>query len=102
MPGLRFSYFLRKCPVARHRPRWLRIASTLPYSILLNRYRFRHGLEISVESEIEPELYISHFGRLVVRPKCILGSNVNLSSGVVIGQTNRGRKQGVPVIGNYV
>jgi serine O-acetyltransferase len=31
-----------------------------------------------------------------------LGSNVNLSPGIVIGQTNRGRKQGSPVIGNCV
>jgi len=102
IPGFRFSYFLRKCQAARHRPRWLRIASTLPYRLLLDHYRYRYGFEIAVESKIGPGLYIGHFGRLVVHPQCQLGSNVNLSPGVVIGQTNRGRRQGVPVIGNCV
>ena len=102
MPGFRYSYFLRKCQAARQRPRWLRIASTLPYRWLLDHYRYRYGFEIPIESEIGPGLYIGHFGHLTVHPESRLGCNVNLSPGVVIGQTNRGRKQGVPVIGNCV
>jgi serine O-acetyltransferase len=102
IPGFRFSYFLRKCQAARNRPRWLRIASTLLYSLLLNHYRYRYGFEIAIESEIGLGLYIGHFGHLTVHPECRLGCNVNLSPGVVIGQSNRGRRQGVPEIGNCV
>jgi serine O-acetyltransferase len=102
VPGFRFSYFLRKCQAARNRPRWLRIASTLLYRLLLNHYRYRYGFEIAVESEIGPGLYIGHFGHLTVHPRCRLGSNVNLSPGIVIGQSNRGSRQGVPEIGNCV
>jgi serine O-acetyltransferase len=101
-PGFRFTYFLRKCQAARHRPRWLRIASTLVHSILLNHYRYKYGFEIPIQAEIGPGLYIGHFGHLTIHPECRLGWNVNLSPGVVIGQTNRGRKQGVPVLGDCV
>lgn len=31
-----------------------------------------------------------------------MGKNVNITSGVVIGQTNRGKKQGIPTIGDEV
>ena len=32
----------------------------------------------------------------------MIGDNVNISQGVTIGQTNRGKRKGVPVIGNGV
>ena len=35
-------------------------------------------------------------------PNAVLGEDVNLAQGVTIGQTNRGRKAGVPVIGDRV
>lgn len=47
-------------------------------------------------------LYIGHFGTLVVSAQAVLGDNVNLAPGVVIGQTNRGDRAGVPTIGNRV
>ena len=31
-----------------------------------------------------------------------MGSNINLSTGVTIGQANRGKRKGIPVIGNNV
>ena len=101
-PGFRFTYFLRKCQAARHRPRLLRIASTLLYSFLLDHYRYRYGFEIPVDTEIGPGLYIGHFGHLTIHPEARLGCNVNLSPGIVIGQVNRGRNKGVPQIGDCV
>jgi serine O-acetyltransferase len=102
IPGFRFTYFLRKCQAARHRPRLLRFASTFFYSYLLDHYRYRYGFDIPIETVIGPGLYIGHFGRLAVHPECRLGCNVNLSPGMVIGQSNRGRGRGVPEIGNCV
>ncbi len=102
IPGFRFSYFLRKCQAARHRPRLLRIASTFFHSLLLDHYCYRYGFDIPIETEIGPGLYIGHFGHLTIHPESRLGCNVNLSPGMVIGQSNRGRGKGVPVIGNCV
>ena len=34
--------------------------------------------------------------------KAILGKNINIHHGVLIGQTNRGGRRGAPVIGNEV
>lgn len=102
IPGFRFSYFLRKCQAARSRPRLLRILSTLFYNFLLEHYRYRYGFEIPIEAEIGPGLYIGHFGHLTIHPESRLGCNVNLSPGIVVGQSNRGRNKGVPQIGNCV
>ena len=34
--------------------------------------------------------------------KAILGKNINIHRGVLIGQTNRGGRRGAPVVGNEV
>jgi serine O-acetyltransferase len=45
---------------------------------------------------------IAHFGNIIVNGKAIIGKNCNLSPNVIIGQTNRGAKSGVPEIGDNV
>lgn len=40
------------------------------------------------------------YGKIVVNPRAKIGKNVNISAGVVIGQENRGKRAGTPVIGN--
>jgi serine O-acetyltransferase len=47
-------------------------------------------------------LYIGHAGRVIIHPEAILGDNINIATGVTIGQTNRGKRKGVPVIGSMV
>ena len=47
-------------------------------------------------------LYIGHLGRIIINPNVTLGNNVNLSTGITIGQANRGDKKGAPTIGNNV
>src|SRR3569833_2739201 len=72
------------------------------YRILLNRYRYRYGFDISYRTNIGPGLYLGHFGGVVINRRAVIGRNVNIAQGVTIGQTNRGRKAGVPVIGDLV
>lgn len=38
----------------------------------------------------------------MVNQKCVIGKNCNVSHGVTLGQTNRGKRQGCPTIGNNV
>jgi len=59
------------------------------------------GIWISPLAEIGSGLYIGHFGGVIVG-EIKMGSNCNLSPGVVLGQAVRGPKQGRPTIGNRV
>ena len=72
------------------------------YGYRLNRLQLKYGFQISSSATIGKGLYIGHFGTVVVNPNAVLGDNVNLSPNVVIGQQNRGKKQGAPIIGGNV
>lgn len=92
----RFSYYLRKC-------------QTCQCSILKLYYRFRfqhiksrHGLEISYRTQIGKGLYIGHPFNITINEAAIIGENCNLHKGVTIGQENRGKRKGAPVIGDCV
>lgn len=60
------------------------------------------GIDIPLDTEIGPGLYIGHYGGIVLHPKSVLGENCNLSQGVTIGEGGRNRERGVPVIGDRV
>ena len=68
----------------------------------LERLSERTQIQVPPEVKAGPGLYIGHLGRVIIHPDTVLGSNVNLSTGVTIGQTNRGSRKGVPVIGDRV
>lgn len=59
-------------------------------------------IQIPPNTEIGKGFYIGHSGRIIINPATVLGKNINISTGVVIGQENRGKRKGVPVIGNNV
>lgn len=68
----------------------------------LLRYSMKYGYQIGAEAEIGPGFYMGHRGTVVINSKAKIGANVNIATGVTIGQENRGRRQGFPVIGNKV
>lgn len=69
---------------------------------MLQRMREKYGLEISRSTDIGPGLYLGHAFNITVNPDAIIGSNCNLHKGVTIGQENRGKRKGAPVIENCV
>lgn len=101
-PGFRYSFLLRKTLACRESKGMLATIAFVFYRLLLNRYRFRYGFEISYRTSIGPGLYLGHFGGVVISTRAVIGRNVNIAQGVTIGQTNRGRKAGAPVIGDRV
>ena len=47
-------------------------------------------------------LNIINICSIIINPKTILGKNINIATGTVIGQENRGKRKGTPIIGNEV
>ena len=72
------------------------------YALRLEKLSERTQIQIPLEVTAGPGLYIGHLGRVILHPDTVLGKNVNLSTGITIGQANRGSKKGTPVIGDNV
>lgn len=56
----------------------------------------------STRIQIGGGLYIGHYHCITVNADAVIGKNCNIHKGVTIGQTNRGKKKGVPRIGDNV
>lgn len=76
--------------------------STLLRKYLLYRYSRRYGLEISSGASVGHGLYLGHPYGITVGGGVTIGDNCNLHKGCTIGRENRGRREGVPTIGNCV
>jgi len=72
------------------------------YRYRLRKKRIKTQIQIPHNTKIGPVLYIGHLGRIVVDSNTCIGSNVNLSTGVTIGQIPFGPRKGSPRIGNHV
>lgn len=72
------------------------------YRIRLQRLSEKTGIQLPTKAKVGKGLFIAHFGSIIVNPDAILGCNVNIAPGVVVGKSNRGEKKGVPTIGNAV
>lgn len=91
----RFLFFFRH---AKSKNLFIKVISIL-YTKL---FCLIHHLEISYNTQIGGGLYIGHPYCITINPKAILGWNINIHKGSTIGQENRGKRKGVPKIGNDV
>lgn len=96
-PNLHFIYLLRKSQQHLKTP-----VLNIFWKLVLRRYQIRYGFQIYPETEIGEGFYLGHWGSLVINPKVKIGRNCNIAQGVTIGQQNRGKNAGFPVIGNQV
>lgn len=75
----------------------------LPYY----RWRFKRlkdkkHIEIYGKCDIGPGLYLGHVCCITINAGATIGKNCNIHKGVTIGQENRGKRKGVPTIGDCV
>lgn len=97
MPAeLRHIRILRRCQFAPNR------LLLFIYRVLLHLSTRKTHIQIPYETAIGKGLYIGHLGRLIIHPHSVLGSNVNLATGVTIGAVAEGKYQGAPVIEDNV
>ena len=101
--GVKYAFWLRLCRYLKtQRPRVLfwpcyRIAMRV-----FTRYKYKFGCLIPHTTSIGHGVYLGHIRNIVINERVIIGDNCNLSQGVTIGQANRGRRKGTPVIGRNV
>ena len=81
------KYEKRKCIVTKMR---------------LFRLSKRYGLEISTSASIGEGLYLGHPYNITVAGGVTMGKNCNLHKGCTIGRENRGKRAGVPTLGDCV
>ena len=65
--------------------------------LFLKRYKTKYGLEIYSQN-IGEGLYLGHAFNITVNKEAVIGKNCNIHKGVTIGQENRGKRKGAPVI----
>ncbi|MFI3326546.1 MAG: DapH/DapD/GlmU-related protein [Clostridia bacterium] len=94
----KYTSLLRKAKYYKGKNKFL----YLIYRYRLLRTSIKLGYQIGVDANIGGGLYLGHRGMVVVNGKTTLGENVSLANGVTIGQENRGKRKGVPTIGNKV
>lgn len=78
------------------------IISRVFYKLKLNKISKKTSIQIPSSVKIGEGFYIGHLGRIIINPKVVLGKNINIATGVTIGQENRGKRKGVPAIGDNV
>ncbi|MCQ2505203.1 MAG: serine acetyltransferase [Saccharofermentans sp.] len=72
------------------------------FNFILDRLSRKYHFQIPYDANIGKGFYLAHFGRVIIHPKAVIGYNVNVSTGVVIGTQFRGKRKGAPHIGNFV
>ena len=95
---VRWLRAFRMCGFYRHR-------NPLMYFIWPTVYRRVTRItqiQVPLFTNIGEEFYIGHCGRIIINPKAVIGKNVNISTGCTIGQENRGKRMGAPVISDNV
>lgn len=65
-------------------------------------YQLKYGLDIPYMTQIGKGLYLGHAFNITVNSNAVIGDNCNLHKGCLIGQENRGKRKGAPILGNCV
>ena len=95
-PEISYLYYFRMRSSARN------TISKLYYRLMLRRISLKTLIQIPYNTQIGEGFLIAHTGRIIINPESVLGKNINIATGVVIGQENRGKRVGCPNIGNNV
>ncbi len=93
---IKYMYWFRKAQATKN-----------PISQIFARLKLlylsrRTNIQISWTAKIGEGFYIGHCGRIIINPGAVLGKNINIATGVTIGQENRGKRKGCPTISDNV
>lgn len=93
---IKYMYWFRKIQSTKN-----------PISKIFAKLKLRNlsnktNIQIPYVTKIGEGFYIGHCGRIIINPQAVLGKNINIATGVTIGQENRGKRKGCPVISDNV
>lgn len=91
-----FCYIFRKAQFSQN------LLKKFLFRFLLYKHCKKRGNKISWRTRIGKGFYIGHPFAITINEGAVIGNNVNIHKGATIGQTNRGKKKGVPTIGDCV
>lgn len=91
---IKYLYALRKLQNCKN------IFTKAYYKLKLRRLSLKSNIQIPADTKIGEGFYIGHSGRIIINSRVVLGRNVNIATGVTIGQENRGKREGCPTIGD--
>lgn len=93
---IKYMYWFRKAQDAKNPI--LKIFAKLK----LRNLSKKTSIQIPSATRIGEGFYIGHCGRIIINPNAVLGRNINIATGVTIGQENRGKRKGCPIISDNV
>lgn len=100
-PGFNYTVWLRACVWAKSAGGLGKVTFPfLKWRLLHSRYKY--GIAIAERTIVGPGLFINRFGGIYVHHDVVIGSNVNITHGTMLGYMNRGAREGSPIIGNEV
>ena len=71
------------------------------YSLRLKHFQYKYGMEFANPS-IGRGFVIGHWGRIVINGNSKIGDQFMVTHGVTIGRDIRGKRKGIPIIGDRV
>lgn len=81
-------------------PRWLRLPFKVAYVLLKVPTELLFGIDISLNADIGPGLYIGHYGGIFLH--CNAGRGLSVGQGVTIGYKGAGKSDRWPELGNNI
>ena len=100
VPQFRFIFLKRMCELTRKRKR---ICFFFPFfRFLYGHYKITYLTDIPARVSIGRGFRIGHVGGIVINPDVVIGNNVDIYNGVLLGVNFRGRKKGCPTIKDNV
>lgn len=97
----KYNFWMRTCQYSRSNV-FLKFIIYPFARFMLSHLTYKLGISIPYETNIGSGFYIGHFGGIIINPKSIIGKNCNISQGVTLGQANRGKNMGTPILGDNI
>ena len=91
---IKYIYALRKVQESKNS------FTRMFYKLRLRYISSKSHIQIPAKTKIGAGLFIVHTGRVIINEGATLGKNATISTGVTIGEENRGKRKGCPTIGD--
>lgn len=100
-PGFKFTCWMRMTGYLKRHPVGKKTLYPV-FKLIKLRCQYKFGITISEDSVIGGGFFINRFGGVYFHKDVIIGRNVNVTHGVVLGQVNGGSRKGSPTIHDRV